>query len=101
MKVPKEESRTYTVSVCDFCGVESWHRVKGCSMCKRDICSQCAIFTDSECLKEGSFWGDYPDYYCEQCWEIGKPFIEKIHNIRNEAEEKEGAIMNEWREAIK
>lgn len=89
----KEEVITYAY-ICDSCGKESSHR-RVCSICNRDICYKCINFDPRDI-------GDYSEKFCADCFQIGKPYLEKM----SVEEEKFGAIIKEieqdWRdEAIK
>lgn len=83
---------------CDFCGKvqigATYGGIKQCKLCKKDVCSACAILVD-DIAREG-FWSDYPDYVCKECWEIGKDVRERIKIVRDEADEKESELLVEW-----
>jgi hypothetical protein len=89
----KEEVIKYSY-ICDICGNEtSHHRI--CSICSRDICSDCTKFDPRDT-------GDYPEKYCDSCFNIGKKYLDQI----SIEEEKYDVIIEnleqEWRdEAIK
>ncbi len=86
---------------CDFCDhdAKKEHRsVKQCHFCKKDICWKCGIHFDIfSNLISPSFSGDYPDYCCEKCWELGKEYRERITAIRDKAEEDEEKLIVEWK----
>ena len=95
MKRTKNIKNTVTVTLCDFCGEEAvafLRRVKPCQICKKDVCGKCAIVTDHWCLEQGEFMGDYPDHYCQVCWDKGKDIRKRILNFRDE----EGRCWDEW-----
>lgn len=96
MKKHITETVQKTITLCDVCGAEAksfYHRVKPCQMCGKDVCANCAIITDHWCLSLGEFMGDYPDYYCEECWDKGKDMRTGILEAR-ESEEK---LWEEWK----
>lgn len=98
-KVIKKEE-TITVITCDFC-----HLVRGktkrCVMCGHDICWECALLVNLCCdLLKPSFDGDYPDYMCKFCWEIGEEMRQKIMGIRQKAEEEEEALIALWKNTV-
>ena len=43
-------------------------------------------------------YGDYPDRYCFDCWEIGKEHREKIFSIQFEADQKKNEEERKWTE---
>ena len=91
----KTQNEIIRIICCDVCGVEAktWElRVKKCEICKKDICSKCAIQTDFWMLEDGSFQGDYPDHFCLDCWEKGKDIRENILKCRD----NESKLWNEW-----
>ena len=98
MKTIKKEMKEVeqVALICDFCGSEP-QRMKICFICKKDICYNCAIKTDIEGLQEGYFYSDYPNYYCGECWQIGKDIRKKINQIRDKADEEESELWEEWR----
>jgi len=107
MRQQKSKTITYTESICDICGAkDSDVRIKKCEICRRDVCSQCAIRTDTDSLEGGWFHGDYPDYYCKDypdyyckdCWEKGKELRDTILQLRQRVEEAEGNLWTKWKE---
>lgn len=92
------EKVKHTRITCDFCKGEhkGWH-IKKCRMCERDICTKCAVITDDTYLRDGAFNGDYPDYYCKECWEKGASEITSILQLRDVVEEQESTFLSVWR----
>lgn len=97
----KIEYTTSTIAIfCDKCGREAvpyTRRVKKCQICSKDVCSECSIITDDDYLADGAFMGDYPNHYCDDCWEKGKDIIEAIFACRNAAEKEESELWKKWR----
>ena len=61
---------------CDCCGkeIESFTDYT-CYICKKTICP--------ECIGHREMWfDDYSEVYCEHCWEIGKPYFNKIELLQ-------------------
>lgn len=78
------EVKTIYQKFCDECGTEIQYRIS-CLYCKKDLCNKCVghIHDDG---------GDYPDYYCKSCWNIGQPYRNKI----NELELQIYSLNDEW-----
>lgn|GEM_PF-1447379 len=92
------EKRTYTKVTCDFCGGSNkGYSAKQCNICERDVCTYCAVVTDDESLKPDQFWGDYPDYYCKQCWHNGEEEVRKILELRDTLEKEEDKLFGMWK----
>ena len=100
IQVPQYESKRVTY-ICDTCGKRttdtSYGRMKKCHMCGGEVCSGCAIITDSEFLGEGNFCGDYAPYYCPKCWAAGAEVRKQILKSREVQEEEEDKLWEQWR----
>lgn len=74
-----KSSKTY----CDDCGKElHWSlqcSVTQCEYCGKDLCEKCIACEIDTCY-------DYREVYCKECWEIAKPYHEKISELENEIE---------------
>jgi len=76
----KVEKTTQEISIkhkyCDDCGVEIKHGLaccaNTCKICNKDLCNKCVGY------EENPTGGDYSDYYCKKCWEIGKEYRDLI-----------------------
>ena len=99
IKIPEYEYERVTY-ICDICGKRvddtSYGAMKKCRICGDDICSDCAIITNSEYLENGSFIGDYPEYYCPKCWKAGKEIRKQILKLRKIQEEEEDKLWGQW-----
>jgi len=73
---------------CDICEKIAKNK---CYLCGIDICNKHTVF-DDRCS------GDYPDKYCENCWNIGEKYRKKIQEIEDEAYEKIGQEDENWKE---
>jgi len=97
----KIETTSIAIVTCDFCGKEDQWRctgIKQCKICKEDVCWECSEHVDIECnLLEPYFHSDYPEYICKPCWEKGKEIRKRIMKIRDEAEEKECELWEQWK----
>lgn len=84
---------TTTHVTCDICGGPG--TVKGipwqtCIICKRDVC-----FHHSR--EDPRYnWGDYSDYICSECYEIGKPYLEKIKEEETRHEKTLECLEKKW-----
>lgn len=100
-----QETKTVTVTtyVCDSCGKKTKveGKFKKCPMCGKLFCPDCLVLFDWDILKENSWYTDYPDYMCRDCWNKGKKYREKIIDLRKECEEKEDQLLKEWKGAVK
>ena len=68
---------------CDVCG-KRLHRKLQCSQaiceyCGKELCDKCVA-------NEMSTDGDYRETYCEKCWNIAKPYHDKINTLEDEME---------------
>lgn len=100
MREELTEKIKHTRIICDFCGKGYTHPafgIKQCKICKKDVCSSCAVMTESDYLREGIFNSDYPDYYCHSCWDKGADEREAIFKIRDEFEEQESQLLDAWK----
>lgn len=102
----KEEKITRTITVtektyiCDKCGKSTKSQVNSyrkCSMCEKLFCRACIIAYDWDILLPGEFYGDYPDYMCQSCWDKGVNYIPKIKKVREEFDKKEEVLINLWK----
>ena len=84
-EIPAETEDYYS---CDYCGNECH---KSCIICNKDVCYKCS---ESDPDDNDS---DYPSRICNRCLEIGKPFREKISEIKEKAYEDEEKLMEEWK----
>lgn len=89
----QEESLSQIVSVikyyCDDCGIQL-HRnmacsVAKCEICGKDLCDKCVGHEDQDT-------GDYRTVYCSSCWNIGKPYRDKIKILESEIDQ----LNDEW-----
>ncbi len=66
---------------CDDCGEELFWKmacsVSQCEICGKDLCIKCIAYEDETS-------GDYITCWCKSCWEIGKPYREKIAKLEEE-----------------
>ena len=86
------EQETYT---CDVCGDSMGVYPKRCSICNRDICIKHAMLDSRD-------YGDYPDAYCDSCWDTGEKHRERMEAIESESDEKIEGCVEVWhKEALK
>lgn len=89
----KEEVIKYSY-ICDLCGKGTEHH-RVCSICGRDICSSCTKFDPRD-------MGDYPEKYCDSCFNIGRKYLDRISTEQEKFDVLIEEIEQEWRdEAIK
>lgn len=74
---------------CDDCGTKENNSssvyICKCHLCGKHICNKCIGHTDDSI-------GDYPDYYCKECWSIGESYKEQIQNHEDEIDR----LYDEW-----
>ena len=67
--------------ICDDCGKKiHWDlqcSVSRCEYCNKDLCEKCIAI-------EKPTDGDYREVYCKRCWDIAKPYHEKIVELEVE-----------------
>lgn len=73
---------------CDVCGNET-STVHVCEKCRRHLCSTC--------VEHQEFHDDYIEYYCHNCWELGKVHLERIRQLEDEINHEYG----KWEEECK
>ena len=89
----KEEIIKYSY-VCDLCGKGTGHH-RVCGICGIDICSSCTKFDPRD-------MGDYPEKYCESCFQIGQKYLDQISSEEEKCDAIVENLEQEWRdEAIK
>lgn len=80
--------------ICDLCK-KGYRHGSVCSICGRDICTNCTKFDPRD-------MGDYPSKYCNECFDIGEKYLERISVEEEKHETVIATIEEEWRdEAIK
>lgn len=100
MKKETEVTKKYVVEeyYCDECGKpakNSWGNPYICCVCKRHFCDDHIVFDNRDS-------GDYPNKYCNHCWDIGKRYRDDIVKIDDECCERIDKKNEEWyQEAIK
>lgn len=82
----KQEEKTEIISkyYCDFCGKETKRR-RICKCCRKDICNDCIEHEEND-------GGDYSDYYCLKCWDLGKTYRDR----KKKLEEQIDQLYDEW-----
>jgi len=75
--------KTISKLFCDDCHSEMRYG-RSCYCCKKDMCEKCVGHEEND--------GDYSDYYCRTCWNVGKPYREKI----KELEQQIDTLNDEW-----
>ena len=70
-----------TVYICDDCGAET-NKPKKCGKCFKDLCPKCVADHD------------FQGYYCNDCWEIMKPYTVKINKLGHERSRLETECRN-------
>jgi hypothetical protein len=90
----KVEKITYT---CDFCakkiGGEDWPWRHECHICGRYACSAHGQYGDEP--------GDYPNFYCNECWKIGEDYRKTMKEIEDKMYEKIEECEKAWHSAAK
>lgn len=83
MRKKVDAKTTRTEIYCDGCGKKiSWDlqcSVSRCEYCGKDLCEKCIAH-------EISTTGDYREVYCKGCWDIAKPYHEKIADLEDKIE---------------
>ena len=95
VKVSAREATTYKkeMLVCDEC--ESKSVYFKCLICRCDLCRKCVVEKyESEC-------GDYPNRYCQGCWEVGEKYRDVLLEEEKAHDEKVDQIENQWKEVGK
>ena len=94
MKKVIKKTVNETKRYCDICGEPASHQ---CLCCHRDLCSwmqnKHAVMVDNN--------SDYPDYYCQSCWDEGKTFREKISDLEEKCDTEVEKLRKEWFEKAK
>ena len=70
-KITEETTRTIRTRYCDVCGdkITTQYSSHSCECCGKDLCKKCVGHEEDN--------GDYPNYYCKHCWEIGEDYRHK------------------------
>lgn len=75
--------------ICDICGANA--KGRQCRICGRDICN---IHAHWEYDRYG---GDYSEKYCIECWEIGKPYRDKLEELEKKYGSEIARVEEEWK----
>ena len=84
----KVESKIY---ICDICSCEANQKHYICKMCQKVLCLNDVVFDHRQ-------MGDYPDRYCQKCWDIGEPYRKKIEDLENEFDIKIDELETYWKD---
>jgi len=78
---------------CDVCkdGTKAFYI---CCVCNKDLCTAHTIFDPDE-------YCEYPDRYCQSCWELGEPYRKELAKAKTEYEDLIKSINEEWRKQAK
>lgn len=100
MKV--EETKTVTVQkyVCDEPGCKNPQHTYGpsrCCICEKDLCRDHFFLWDES--PDGNM-GDFPEAYCKNCLELGKPMREAIVSEMKRHDDAIEALYARWRETV-
>lgn len=72
MRIEKDREEVIIYSyICDLCGKGTEHH-KVCSICGRDMCSNCTNFDPRDMT------ADYPEKYCDSCFKAGEKYLRQI-----------------------
>jgi hypothetical protein len=99
-EVERTETKTKkeTAYFCDICGKQfsSMYRQPTCTICKRDVCRDCSIRSDSAVVEY--YDSDYSSTYCNICRGINE-FREQLSNLSSKYDDDRDAIYAKWKEA--
>ena len=90
-----EEVKTVTVKtriyVCDECfKTVSDKRLWPCVVCGKLICFDCYIPDERDP-------GDYPDKYCQNCWDVGQPYRKRMVQLQDICDEAIEKLEETWK----
>lgn len=89
----------HDVYACDLCGNEcKGSHLSKCVICGRDACKNCRVVYDGYWNDSDS--GDYPDYCCKRCWDIGEPFREKYQSSNENHWNELESIISTWKNCV-
>lgn len=81
------EEKIVVYKYCDVCGAPAAR--KGCKICRKDLCRNHRVADERD-------QGDYPDYFCKSCWEIGTKYRKQQKNIEDEADKQYLILQDKW-----
>ena len=82
--------------ICGSCGdITVSADMNVCVMCGKHICDNCVCYDYHERMITNS-----PDPYCEECWDIGKPYRVLINKAELELDIKKEGIRSDWYDEI-
>lgn len=90
-EVTETKTEKHSYYYCDVCGEPTY---KICKVCGRDICNKHSISDERQ-------YGDYTDYCCKECWDIGKPYREQQEILQLECETETEKIEKQWYDLCK
>ena len=81
---------------CDICKKNySWaYTARTCSVCGRDVCSDCSILTDDMITEY--VLSDYPDRICNICWDL-REFRKALNDLVDHFESDKSEICAKWK----
>jgi hypothetical protein len=88
-KVVKTVSVQEVIYRCDVCDKEI-SPPSACVMCRAILCRNHVVFDDRD-------FGDYPDQYCQKCWDAGDEYRKQIKKLRLECDTAVEALETAWR----
>ena len=105
VKIVKEEREVEIVEYfCDECKGKT-EPIHTCELCGGDFCWKHSYTFQSwdvplNTTQIGtSYDGDYPNYICRKCWNLGAVYREGIDAIRKIAEDREEELYKHWHRA--
>jgi len=79
-----------SVQYCDYCGQKAQHFSDRCVICDKAICQDCVAFINE-------IPGEYPNYYCKHCWEIGNQYHSDIVKMKAKIND----LLRVWKKEVK
>ncbi len=82
---------------CDICGknYSFKYTCRSCSVCGRDVCSECSILTDDMATEE--IYSDYPSRICNHCWNDLKEFREQLNDLVADFTANKIILYSKWK----
>lgn len=85
-----------TIYTCDGCGEDRLQTVRKCFVCKSHFCDECGRKGTHADDAGGDDYGDYANFFCEQCWKIGAKAREEIEVMTQDHADAVSTIVEDW-----
>lgn len=95
-KEPFTQVSQRTVYTCDDCGEDRVAKPRKCFVCGGDFCHKCVRKGTYADDTGGDDYGDYGNFFCQQCWKVGAKALEKIEKMAQDHDDAVSTAVEDW-----